>query len=237
MVRRTDFAHLLIGPGALGALALIGPIVLLVGGCNGASEPPDTPASGTIIVTAPITGRDGSHEGYEVTLDAEAGWKKAATVFMSQAARFGVPPGSYALRLTSPLRENCRITGPATQTVAVPLTVAPGDTFPVVFPLECAAITGDVRIVARTTGPDPDGDGYTLLVDGSEIPSDGWYTSLFLLPDDDRLLREVTPGNHVYEISDIAPNCAVVGANPRTLAVSVGEVSESVFEVTCTDLP
>ena len=236
MVRRTDVALLLIGPGTLGRLAFIGATALISGGCSDANAP-DAPASGTIVVTAPIIGRDGSHDGYNVTLDAEPGWKKAATVFMSQAARFGVPPGSYALTLTGPLRENCQLTGPATQTVAVPLTVAPGDTFAVVFPVHCAAITGDVRLVARTTGPDPDPDGYSLLVDGSEIPSNDWFSSRFLLPDDDLLIPEVTPGDHVYEISEIAPNCTVVGSNARTVTVTVGEVSESVFEVKCTALP
>lgn len=41
------------------------------------------------------------------------------------------------------------------------------------------------------------------------------------------------PGRFVFELEDLASNCAVQGSNPRTLRVRGGELTSTTFEVLC----
>jgi len=77
-----------------------------------------------------------------------------------------------------------------------------------------------------TTGVSPDEDGYTILGDfGPElvIPANGQVTS-----------SDLMPTNYSVGLSDIAPNCAVEGDNPRLVEVLIGSTLDLAFTVTCT---
>jgi TolB protein len=89
--------------------------------------------------------------------------------------------------------------------------------------------TGDLRVTTATTGSDLDPDGYTLSVDAASplpIPING--TLLF---------ERLTPGNHSAALGGLAPNCAVNGANPRSVDVVAGTTVDVVFAVACAAPP
>ena len=73
---------------------------------------------------------------------------------------------------------------------------------------------GSVRVGASTSGDDLDADGYTVALDGSGSRPLGMNgTTTF---------SDVAPGNREVELDGVAGNCAVEGANPRTVEVTAG---------------
>jgi Tol biopolymer transport system component len=89
------------------------------------------------------------------------------------------------------------------------------------------AILAAIRVTAATTGPDPDGDGYSVTVDSSATPV------AQLEPNDSITLTGVPPGNHEVHLVGVNTNCAVVGPNPLTVAVAFGDTATAAFAVTC----
>jgi hypothetical protein len=84
---------------------------------------------------------------------------------------------------------------------------------------------GDVEVSAPTSGSDPDGDGYSVTLDGGG--------ARFLALGGSITFSDVAAGTHELQLSGIAPNCGVAGANPRAVTVSGGEVARVSFEVRC----
>ena len=119
------------------------------------------------------------------------------------------------------------------------------DTARTAFTIECQAVTGGVLLRTSTTGNDLDPNGYTLLIDGDPLteplPDDpyGYYgrADVRFSLSDRRLFERVPPGNHTYELTDVAPNCGVDGTNPQAVSVTVGATSDVVFDVVCTNVP
>ena len=88
--------------------------------------------------------------------------------------------------------------------------------------------TGTLRLITSTTGADLDADGYSCrLGDGS---------SRALGVADTVTWTDIEPGRHTVELTDIASNCTVDGANPRTVNVPGGDTAETTFEITCVAL-
>ena len=50
----------------------------------------------------------------------------------------------------------------------------------------------------------------------------------------DSLRVAVARGDHVLELSDIEPNCTLVGSNPRPVSVGADSVTLVIFDGTCT---
>jgi Tol biopolymer transport system component len=71
-----------------------------------------------------------------------------------------------------------------------------------------------------------DPDGYAASVDGGP-PVAVAATGNVVIPD-------LAPGDHAVLLADLASNCAVVGENPRTVAIEAGQTAEVVFGVACT---
>ena len=88
--------------------------------------------------------------------------------------------------------------------------------------------TGTVRVFVSTTGPDPDSDGYTLLLDGS--------VNLAAAIDDTVAFDDVEEGTHDLELTGLAANCSTGASNPRSISVAAGDTTESSFSVTCSDI-
>lgn len=84
---------------------------------------------------------------------------------------------------------------------------------------------GDARIVTSTTGEDLDPEGYTLVANSEETRPIGINDTVEA--------SDLPPGRFVFELDDVAPNCAVEGSNPRTLQVRGGELASITFEVGC----
>ncbi len=88
---------------------------------------------------------------------------------------------------------------------------------------------GNITLTATTTGVDPDPDGYTISVDGTDrgtLPATGTVT-----------VEDLAPGSHTVGLSGVSGNCLVDGANPRAVTVTAGESASLAFTITCTAPP
>lgn len=85
--------------------------------------------------------------------------------------------------------------------------------------------TGTLEVSASTTGDEPDPDGYTVTLDGSGGQA--------LAPDGTASFEDVDEGEHQVELTGVAANCAVDGANPKTRTVTAGETATATFDVVC----
>jgi hypothetical protein len=194
--------------------------------------------TGVISVTALFSGRDFDNDGFNVVATATAGAGSVATFLGGSGIIPGVPAGSYDITLTG-LNQNCRIIGPTVQ-ASVTVGGLVYDTARVQIPVECTATTGDVRLVAVTSGSDLDTDGYSIWLDGVELrpPTYSFYYYYYyppvrLSPNGEHLLGQISPGSHIIELREIALNCAVEGSNPRTVTVNLGLVTEASFQIVC----
>ncbi|PYP79092.1 MAG: hypothetical protein DMD35_09270, partial [Gemmatimonadetes bacterium] len=84
-----------------------------------------------------------------------------------------------------------------------------------------------LSVAVLTTGGDLNANGYSVVVDQAAPRK---------LSGDSLRVREsfsVSPGPHTLRLSDVAANCVVNGANPRTVNVASHNATETTFEVTC----
>src|SRR5207247_155683 len=92
--------------------------------------------------------------------------------------------------------------------------------------LTCGSGAPSIRVTTATTGGDLDVDGYRVNVLGfgfqDGAPVNG-SVAFYYMP----------PGAYSVELQDIAPNCAVSGANPQPVTVTIGATADVVFAVTC----
>ncbi|HEX2449850.1 MAG TPA: hypothetical protein VHJ69_01845 [Gemmatimonadales bacterium] len=197
--------------------------------------------TGVIEVTAQASGRDYDPNGFTVVVDDGQPQENSTTAYIGGAVWLeGIPPGSHQISLAD-LSHNC-VPNP---TGSFPVSVTAGgltrDTTRVVLEFACSALTGDVRLITQTTGADLDPNGYTVLFDGRLLQYVDYYyyglVTVFVGPNDAFEHAQVTPESHTYGLSDLAPNCTVDGANPKTVTVVLGQMTEVPFHVVCTDIP
>ncbi|MFC1575533.1 hypothetical protein ACFL5A_02660 [Gemmatimonadota bacterium] len=89
-------------------------------------------------------------------------------------------------------------------------------------------LTGDLQVSVGTSGEDLDPDGYLVVLDNTTtkgIPTNGSTT-----------FEDLPLGSHSVHLTDVADNCAVSGANPRTVDVR-GGVETTSFSVVCQAVP
>ena len=193
--------------------------------------------TGAIQVAAPTSGRDYDPDGFTVYLDDVL---KTRVFPGSWVVIEDVPPGPHAVRLDG-FSANCDLSGSPTQTVQVQAGELTRDTASATFQAACEAITGDVELSTGTAGADPDPNGYTVILDGQLVLEPcGWYdygcqpdTPLLLEASGSHLFEQLPPGDHTYQLGDLAPNCTVNGSNPRTVSVVIGQTSAAMFDVDC----
>jgi hypothetical protein len=85
--------------------------------------------------------------------------------------------------------------------------------------------TGTLQITTTTVGSDLDPDGYTLQVDALQPQAIGSTATVSV--------EELTPGTHNVVLTGLAANCSVVGDNPRSVTIAVGQTTTAAFELTC----
>ena len=71
--------------------------------------------------------------------------------------------------------------------------------------------TRTLEIVVVTSGEEADADGYTVQIDAQPSRTVGASEVL--------QNHDISPGNHTVYVAGVASNCAVDGANPRTVSV------------------
>jgi TolB protein len=188
------------------------------GGDDGVSDPADT---GSIQVTATTTGDDLDADGYTVAMDGGASrniGSNGSTTWTSVAA------GQHQVTLSG-LAANCAVTGdnPATA------SVTGGATASVSFQVVCTAPTAFIQVSTNTSGDDLDPDGYTAVLDGGAERSIGLNGVT--------TFSDVSVGQHQVELTGIADNCSVSGANPAGASVTAGATAAVSFTVECEALP
>ena len=84
---------------------------------------------------------------------------------------------------------------------------------------------GSLEVTASTTGSTLDPDGYTVTVDGGAGQS--------LAINGSATFTGVTAGDREVELTGVASNCTVAGANPRSVTVAGGATVSTSFDVAC----
>ncbi|MEP7326724.1 MAG: hypothetical protein ABI836_12305 [Gemmatimonadota bacterium] len=87
---------------------------------------------------------------------------------------------------------------------------------------------GTLAITIVTTGSDPDLQGYTLTFRGFEI---NFGSPLPI----DTLVRvlDLAPGDGEVLLGDLADNCSVIGINPASVLITVGDQTDITFTIAC----
>jgi hypothetical protein len=84
--------------------------------------------------------------------------------------------------------------------------------------------SADLKVISSTTGS-PVPSGYTVNLNGdraSHLDADG---SL--------VFSDLDAGEHILELSEVPPDCRIMGANPRTVMLVAGTTAQTVFQVRC----
>jgi hypothetical protein len=84
---------------------------------------------------------------------------------------------------------------------------------------------GLIVVAVSTSGIDTDLDGFSVSVDGG--------TQQFVNPGGSVTLTGLSTGSHSVQLSGLADNCRVDGANPRTVVVQSDGSATVRFEVRC----
>lgn len=173
---------------------------------------------GSLYVATSTTGVDLDADGYTVTVDGS--WSQS--IATNDGVWFsGVATGTHSVALSG-LAGNCALNGTNPRSV----TVASGEMATVTFSVDCAPTgsgTGTLTVIASTTGSDLPA-GYTATVDGTMSQP---------IALNDTVTFNVAAGDHPAQLSDVAPNCTVDGANQRTVTVPADGADTTTFSVTC----
>lgn len=85
---------------------------------------------------------------------------------------------------------------------------------------------GTLEVTVTATGTPADPDGFTVLLDGTQmgavVPATGGVRT-----------QDLEPGDYEVELDNLADNCTVDGDNPRTVTIEDDETTEVTFAVTC----
>jgi hypothetical protein len=195
-------------------LGIAAQVALLSCSPAGPTDPGQT--SGQIRVTVTTTGT-GQPSSFTVRLDGGA----SRSIDPNGSITFSsLTTGNYEVVLA--VASNCSVSGSDTRTVGV----QEGATATAAFSVTCSAVpTGAIGATTSTTGSPADPDGYTLTVDGGPAQSIGVNGT--------RLIADLVVGDHDVELGGVAANCQVQGENPRTLAVSQGQTTQTQFDIVC----
>ena len=176
-----------------------------------------TSSTGDLSVTSNTTGSNLDPDGYAVTVDGGA---TQAIATNGTVTFTGLTAGSHSVQLSG-VAGNCAVSGANPQTVTVPS----GGTASTTFTVTCSATTGNLSVTTSTTGSSLDPDGYSVTVDGGAsqaVATNGSVT-----------FTGLSAGSHSVQLTGVAANCAVSGANPQTVTVPSGGTASTAFTVSC----
>jgi hypothetical protein len=180
--------------------------------------------SGSIRVTTVTTGED-LDPTYYVLDDPWPGVSQQLPANGSVILSIAFAPGNHVLSLWD-VASNCAVVGGDAHTV----TVRAGDTSEVAFAVTCVGNLPGLRGTIATTGTDVDPDGYWVeVVDHSpcaRVPANGSFTCSAL-----------APGTYEVQLTGVAANCTVMGANRQAVTVARGATADVAFAVVCGSAP
>jgi dipeptidyl aminopeptidase/acylaminoacyl peptidase len=175
---------------------------------------------GSITVTTATVGDD-PDDAYTLSVDGEALLTVAGNGTSSLS---DLPEGTHTLHLGD-VGANCAVAGENPRGVIV----VAGETESTTFEVSCVSALGELSIAMLTSGQDLDPDGYTLVVDGESPQLVGIGDTV--------VVSSLPVGPKSIELSGVAANCTVNGANPRSVTVAFGATVTDAFEVACTEVP
>jgi hypothetical protein len=85
--------------------------------------------------------------------------------------------------------------------------------------------TRTLEVVVVTSGDETDTDGFTVQIDAEPSRTIG--------PSEILQAEDISPGNHTVFVAGVAENCAVEGANPRTVSVPDEGTTRLTVQVIC----
>jgi Tol biopolymer transport system component len=186
--------------------------------------------TGIIEVTAATSGVEPDPDGYTVRVDSGT----PRPLAIGGTVRFeGVSGGDHSVAVAG-AAANCTIGGENPRTVPVTVGTTTRDTARTTFALTCVSTTGALMVTAATSGAELDPNGYSVYVD--EVCDDyycnyAWTGSVGA--NDSVTIPGLAVGAHTVLLSDVASNCTLAGANPRTATVPPGDTVELAFAITC----
>lgn len=171
----------------------------------------------SLTVATSTSGVELDPDGYAVQVDDQAARAIGleSTVTIDRLAE-----GPHTVMLSG-LAPNCVAQGDNPRTVSVSATATPT----VAFAVLCRPTNGTLAVVTATTGPEPDADGFTVLVDGTNRGP--------IAPTATVNYSGLTTGMHTVGLEGVAPNCQAVGDHPLGVAVEPGETARVSFAITC----
>jgi hypothetical protein len=172
--------------------------------------------SGDLTIVVATTGPDPDPNGYLVTID---GFVAAFVGANSSTTLNFLVPDLYTVGLAE-MASNCTYGG------AQNVSVAAGAKPTVTFAVTCSPLA-HIRVVASTTGPEPDPDGYLLVAAGDTM----------LVAGDETTVVPVSAGTVSYAVSDLQPNCAFGGPSSGEATLAGGDTLTLTLAATCVELP
>jgi hypothetical protein len=176
--------------------------------------------TGSLEVTSVTSGPSPDPDGYTLTVD---GTDRGPLGSSGALAVAGLTPGDHMVGLSG-VAGNCQVQGDNPRAV----TMTAGASASAAFTVVCAAPppnAGSLHITTTTTGADQDADGYTLALEGGTSQPIGTSAQT--------TLTNLAAGPHSIQLSGVAANCSVAGANPRPVTVEAGATAEVIFAISC----
>lgn len=179
--------------------------------------PADPTAPGSITVHISLVGAE-LPDSVSLALDGDAPNAVAAA---SDWTWSSLAAGEYAIELGA-VPGNCTVLETNPQDV----TLEAGDAVRADFTIVCIATVGDLRVTTETSGNRIDDDGYRVELDGGvekqPVEVNGAVT-----------FGGLPPGEHEVRLRDVDHHCDVDGGDRVNVDVSVGEVAEVAFVISC----
>jgi hypothetical protein len=169
--------------------------------------------SGDVTVNVVTSGSNQDLNGYLVLVDQVV--RGFVPSNGSTTIRY-LPVGPHLLGLTD-VASNCSAGATQSQTLTA------GGVATATFGVTCTALS-IIRVIASTSGAEPDPDGYAVLIDGvtSRAPANGTLTI------------SAPIGAHTWTIGDATPNCALSGATSGSFTLAVSDTVTLNAQATCT---
>lgn len=190
---------------------------LVLAACDDSTGPTgggNLAGSGSLVISVSTVGGDPDLDGYSIDVDGRISLR----IGIASLQELTLDAGPHRVELTE-MAANCAVQGESAREVSVveDRSVTLG------FLVSCR-LTG-VSIRTSTTGLDHDANGYRLLLDG--VPAQTMASN------SSTVISRLVPGEHLLELTDVAPNCEAEGPTARTLTVVNAELALVEFPVTC----